>query len=140
MRARLVPELICSDISASLQFYCGLLGFRVLYARPEERFAFLDREGAELMLEQPFGRDRLWPNAQLEKPYGRGVNFEIHVSSVDALHAAIEAAGLRVYLPIEDRWYRRDGIELGVRQFALADPDGYLIRLQEQLGERRVRG
>jgi hypothetical protein len=30
MRPKLVPELICSDLDQSLQFYLGLLGFRIL--------------------------------------------------------------------------------------------------------------
>src|SRR4051812_33368173 len=54
--ARLVPELICADIERSVRFYTGVLGFHVRYARPEERFAYLEREGAEIMLEQPTGR------------------------------------------------------------------------------------
>jgi hypothetical protein len=41
-----------------------LLGFNILMLRPEERFAFLDRDGAELMLEQPSG-ERLWPRTEL---------------------------------------------------------------------------
>jgi lactoylglutathione lyase len=94
MRPRLIPELICSDLDLSLQFYRGLLGFQILYARPEERFAFLHREGAELMLEQPHTQDRLWPKADLTKPFGRGVNFEIQVSNVDELHSAIVGAGM----------------------------------------------
>jgi catechol 2,3-dioxygenase-like lactoylglutathione lyase family enzyme len=76
MRLRLVPELICSDLDQSLRFYVDLLGFDILYARPVDRFAYLEREGAELMLEQPKTHDRLWPNAELAKPFGRGVNFE----------------------------------------------------------------
>jgi hypothetical protein len=35
VRPTLVPELICSDLDNSLAFYVGLLGFCVLYARPE---------------------------------------------------------------------------------------------------------
>src|SRR5882724_8615886 len=46
MRAKLVPELVCSDFQESHRFYADLLGFRVLYSRPEERFAYLEREGA----------------------------------------------------------------------------------------------
>jgi catechol 2,3-dioxygenase-like lactoylglutathione lyase family enzyme len=53
MRPRLVPELVCSDLARSLDFYVGVLGFAVVYERTEERFAYLEREGAELMLEQP---------------------------------------------------------------------------------------
>jgi lactoylglutathione lyase len=136
MRPRLIPELICSDLDLSLQFYRGLLGFQILYARPEERFAFLHREGAELMLEQPHTQDRLWPKADLTKPFGRGVNFEIQVSNVDELHSAIVGAGMECFLPLEEKWYRRDECEIGVRQFAVQDPDGYLIRLSQNLGTR----
>jgi lactoylglutathione lyase len=137
MRPQLVPELICSDLDESLQFYVGLLGFRVLYARPEERFVFLERDGAELMLEQPFTHDRLWPKAELARPFGRGVNFEITVTDVDELHAAVVAAGNECFLPLEEWWYRRDDMEIGVRQFAVQDPDGYLIRLSQSIGNRR---
>ena len=136
MRPRLVPELIVSDLGRSLAFYVDLAGFRVLYARPEERFAFLERAGAELMLDQPFTRDRLWPKAELSHPYGRGVSLEIGVDDADRLHGAVVAAGLVPHLPLEERWYRRDAVELGVRQFAVPDPDGYLLRFSQAIGER----
>lgn len=138
MRPKLVPELICSDLDQSLEFYLGLLGFMILYARREERFAYLHREGAELMLEQPIARDRLWPSAKLSKPFGRGANFQIEVSNVDQLYSVVTAAGRSCFLPIEERWYRRDERELGVRQFAVQDPDGYLIRLSQRIGDRPV--
>ena len=139
MRPRLVPELICSDLDRSLQFYRYLLGFRVLYERIEERFVFLERDGAALMLEQSLHHDRLWPKAELVKPFGRGVNFEIQVSNIDHLHAAVTGADLECFLPLEERWYRRDDLEVGVRQFAVQDPDGYLIRLSQSLGERPIK-
>ena len=132
--ARLVPELICSDIDASLAFYVGVLGFTVLYQRAEERFAYLDREGAQLMLEQPTGRTFL--TAEVVRPYGRGVNFQIEVADVDALYAAVRAAGAEVVLPMEEKWYRVDAVEAGNRQFVVADPDGYLLCFFQDLGER----
>jgi lactoylglutathione lyase len=135
-RPRLVPELICSNLEESLQFYQGLLGFRILYARPEDRFAFLDREGAEIMLEQPHTQDRLWPRAELSRPFGRGVNFQIQVTDIDRLHSAVAAAGIEYFLPLEEKWYRRDDHEIGVRQFAIQDPDGYVIRLSQTMGTR----
>jgi catechol 2,3-dioxygenase-like lactoylglutathione lyase family enzyme len=48
MPARFVPELICTDLARSFQVYAGLLGFRVRYSRPDERFAYLERDGAEI--------------------------------------------------------------------------------------------
>jgi len=136
MRPKLVPELICSNFAESLRFYTGLLGFRVLYSRPEERFAYLERDGAELMLEQSIGRDRLWPRAELAYPFDRGINFQIQVADADRLYSAVLAAGVAVFLPIEERWYRRESDEIGVKQFAIQDPDGYLLRFSQVIGER----
>jgi catechol 2,3-dioxygenase-like lactoylglutathione lyase family enzyme len=51
-RALLVPELLVADLDASLRFWRGLCGFAVAYDRPEERFAYLDRAGAQVMLEE----------------------------------------------------------------------------------------
>jgi len=138
MRAKLVPEFICSNFAESLRFYTELLGFRVLYSRPEERFAYLERDGAELMLEQPVSQDRLWPRAELAYPFGRGINFQIQVADAERLHNAILVAGVAVYLPLEERWYRRENDEIGVKQFAIQDPDGYLLRFAEGLGTRPV--
>ena len=134
---KLVPELICSDIERSLLFYTEVLGFVVLYARPEERFAYLDRDGAQLMIEQPTSRAFL--TGALEHPYGRGINLQIEVHGVDALYAEVMSSGSPVHLPLEDCWYRRDGVLVGNRQFVVQDPDGYLLRLFQDLGARPLR-
>ena len=134
-----MPELIVADLESSLRFYLGVLDFRVRYTRHEERFALVEREGVELMLEQPTTKDRLWPKAELSYPYGRGVNFEIHVSDVEPLHEAVIGAGLPIFLPLESKWYRRAGDEVGVRQFAVQDPDGYLLRFSQKIGTRPIR-
>ena len=136
MTARLIPELEVEDLDRSLTFYTGVIGFTVLYARPEERFAFLELEGANLMLEEAAGPGRRFPTAPLEHPFGRGVNFQIQVADVDALHARVLAAQSQVILPMEERWYRRNDHEVGNRQFVVADLDGYLLRFFTDLGQR----
>ena len=138
MRPLLVPELHCCDLDRSLAFYVDLLGFRILYARPEDRFAYLDRNGAELMLQEYAPGARMLAEAPFEQPYGRGINFQVHVEDVGTLHAKVLNAGLEISLPLEEAWYRRDDIELGCRQFIVQDPDGYLIRLQTDIGTRPV--
>jgi catechol 2,3-dioxygenase-like lactoylglutathione lyase family enzyme len=139
MTARLIPELEVEDLDRSLAFYTGVIGFTVLYARPEERFAFLDLQSANLMLEEAGGPGRRFHGAPLEHPFGRGVNFQIQVADVDELHARVLAAKAQVVLPMEDRWYRRGDHETGNRQFVVADPDGYLLRLFTDLGQRTAR-
>jgi hypothetical protein len=108
----------------------------VLYARPEERFAFLELEGANLMLEEAAGPGRRFHTAPLEHPFGRGVNFQIQVENVDRLYARVLAAQSHVVLPMEERWYRRNDHETGNRQFVVADPDGYVLRFFTDLGQR----
>lgn len=133
---RLVPELYVSDIDRSRRFYTGVLGFAVLYDRPEERFAYLVREGAALMLEQPADPGRTWLAGPLQPPYGRGVNFQIEVGDLGPLHAAVLAAEAPLLLPLEERWYRRGDAQVGQRQFVVQDPDGYLLRFCQDLGSR----
>ena len=136
MAAKLVPELLVSDMDRSLGFYVGVLGFSILYQRVEERFAYLEREGAELMIEQSTGRRFL--AGELEQPYGRGMNLQIEVSDVDDLCARVEASGSKLFLSIEEKWYRRDEVLLGNRQFVVQDPDGYLLRFFQDLGVKAL--
>jgi len=131
MTAALVPELYVSDLTQSLGFYCGVLGFRIVYQRPEERFAYLERAGAELMLEEPIGR--VWLAGPLEAPYGRGVNFQSRVEDATALRNAALAAGAPLILDLEEKTYLRDGAPVRVRQCVVQDPDGYLLRFSERL-------
>jgi catechol 2,3-dioxygenase-like lactoylglutathione lyase family enzyme len=131
---KLVPELYCAQLARSLWFYVEVLGFDVLYARMEESFVYLQREGAELMLEEPIGRTFL--AGPLQHPYGRGINLQIEVMDVAELFAAVERSRSTIVLPLEDKWYRRDDIELGNRQFVVQDPDGYLLRFFQPLGSR----
>jgi catechol 2,3-dioxygenase-like lactoylglutathione lyase family enzyme len=137
--APLVPELDVTDLERSLDVYLNVLGFRCHIRRPEEKFAYLIREDAHLMLEEAGGPGRRFDTAPLEYPFGRGMNLQIEVSNVDALYTNVQQSGLTVRIPIEERWYRHDEIELGNRQFVVADPDGYLLRFFSSLGSRRLR-
>ncbi|WP_198946613.1 VOC family protein [Kiloniella majae] len=51
-RPKLVPELLCSDLTVSLDFYLNIIGFKILYDRPEDRFAYLEMDGVEIMLDE----------------------------------------------------------------------------------------
>lgn len=137
MSPSLVPELEVTDTPASLAFYTQVLGFAVVYDRPDEGFAYLRLGTAELMLDQySLGRTFDTSDAPMTRPFGRGVNLQIRVDDLGPMLANIAAAGLPLHLPLEDRWYRRGDVETGNRQFIVADPDGYLLRFFQDLGER----
>ncbi|WP_244876993.1 VOC family protein [Acidocella facilis] len=80
--AKLVPELVVSDLQASLRFWRDLIGFSVAYDRPEDGFAYLDLDGAQVMLEQRDPGERQWVTGPLEAPLGRGINFQIEVPAL----------------------------------------------------------
>jgi catechol 2,3-dioxygenase-like lactoylglutathione lyase family enzyme len=144
----LVPELDVADLAISLRFYSQVLRFRTLFERPDERFAYLERDGVELMIQEAAGPGRRFRTAPLEPPCGRGVNFQLRVDDVDAVHASAVRAGAEIVVPMEERWYRVEvaepggrwpttgRTEAGNRQFVVADPDGYLWRPFRDLGVR----
>jgi catechol 2,3-dioxygenase-like lactoylglutathione lyase family enzyme len=104
----LVPELDVSDLAVSLDFYRGLVGFTLVFERPGERFAYLDLEGSSLMLQEAAGPGRRFRTGLLERPFGRGVNFQTVVADVDALFRRVIAAGFELIIPLEERWYEVD--------------------------------
>ncbi len=134
--APLVPELDVSNLAASLRFWCEILGFRIAYQRPENGFAFLERpEGAQIMLCQYNGN---WETGRLERPFGRGINFEIKVPAITPIVERLAAIGWTLFRAPHDAWYRIGATETGNRQFLVQDPDGYLVRFSEDLGRRPI--
>jgi catechol 2,3-dioxygenase-like lactoylglutathione lyase family enzyme len=128
MSPKLVPELDVTDLDRALRLYTEVLGFRVDYARPDEGFAYLEREGAELMLQSATGPGRRFRTAPLERPFGRGINLQIEVADAASLHTKVLTAGLTPLIPLESRTYRVRDDDVLTEQFVLADEDGYLLR------------
>jgi catechol 2,3-dioxygenase-like lactoylglutathione lyase family enzyme len=129
----LVPEFSVSDINRSRAFYVDTLGFKVEYERPEAKFIYLSREGAQLMIEETNGH---WATGELEHPYGRGINFQFHADDVNALIKSLESKGIPLFRPVKDSWYRGGDTLYGVKEFLVQDPDGYLLRFAQELGSK----
>ncbi|MFF3573035.1 bleomycin resistance protein [Nocardia jiangxiensis] len=128
----LVPELLVTDTSRSIAFWCGLCEFEINYQRVEEGFAYLSRGTAHIMLEQRgFGRN--WITAPLDRPFVRGINFQITVPDLAPILFSLRRANYPLFMSPETKWYRiGDDEQVRVQQFLVADPDGYLIRFQVQ--------
>ncbi|MEU4843165.1 bleomycin resistance protein [Nocardia testacea] len=126
----LVPELLVTDTSRSIEFWCGLCGFEIKYQRAEEGFAYLSSGNAHIMLEQR-GIGRNWITAQLDRPFGRGINFQITVPDLASILSSLHEANYPLFMPPETKRYRiGGGEEVEVHQFLVTDPDGYLIRFR----------
>lgn len=133
---RLVPELRVSDIEKSLRFYTENLGFRIEYRREESGFAFISRDGAQLMLEE--NPDSEWGTGRLEHPFGRGANFQMIVKDLAPILERLKNNNYPIKMAPKESWYRREDALLGVREFLVQDPDGYLLRFSQGIGRKIV--
>lgn len=131
--ADLVPELGVSSMLDSLSFWRDLLGFEIAYDRPAARFAYLVRGRLQIMLCELNGR---WETAEMQRPFGRGVNFQMIVDRIAPMLKALDDAKWPLYEQPNEAWYRVGDQEYGQREFLVQDPDGYLIRFVERLGTR----
>lgn len=129
--SKLVPELSSLDLEKSLAFY-KTLGFEVLYSR--DNFFYLEFEGMQWML-QSVTID-VWQTAELARPLGRGINFQIECTNVTALRNALVDKEYSLFRDLEDCWRETGTILSGAREFLVQDPDGYLLRFVESLGEK----
>ena len=76
---------------------------------------------------------RTWLTRELQLPSGCGINLIIWTANVDALHRHVLDAGIPIFLEMAERWHRYGDAS---RQFLIQDPDGYLPRIAQGLGEQ----
>ena len=122
---KLIPELSVTDINKTREFYVDVLGFKICYERPEDKFIFVEKDGNQIMLEQINGN---WNVGKMEYPFGRGINFEMTISDVDAVYERIEKAGINLFRKMEVKDYECGDEIVHQKQFLVQDPDGYLLR------------
>ncbi len=51
----------------------------------------------------------------------------------------LDEAGVALFRPVCERWYRGGDAEFGQMEFLVQDPDGYLLRFTQDIGERKLR-
>lgn len=132
MALKIVPELYCSNIEVSKRFYQDILGFDIKYERPDEQFAYLTLNGVDLMLEGLHGQGRRWLTGDMEKPFGRGINFQWDTIGLEKMYTNIKSASPEsIFLELETKSYAVDDTLATQKQFVVQDPDGYLFRFCE---------
>lgn len=134
---KIIPELSVSNLNESLKFY-NLMGFKIEYERPENKFVFLSLGEIQFMLQEISDNDK-WNIAPLSYPFGNGINFQLEVDNVEKVYNELKNNKYKIAFEIEENWYRQDNKLLGNKEFLVQDPDGYLIRLSEDLGERKLK-
>ena len=127
--APVAPEFFVRDVDASVAFYVDVLGFALIRAdvngEGKRTFAVLARGAAEFLL----AHEAFLGSANREAlPYPRaaGVDIRLMVDDVDAVFAHVVGAGAKIVLPLKDQEY-------GLRDFIVADPDGFRIRFAQRI-------
>lgn len=131
-----IPELSVTNLENSLNFY-KTAGFKVEYDRPENKFAFISLGKIQFMLQEIADNDK-WDVAPLSYPFGNGINFQLEVENLDEIYNSFKNSNYKITFDIEENWYRQDNKLLGNKEFLIQDPDGYLLRFSEDLGEKEV--
>lgn len=111
-------EFFVRDLETSMRFYVGGLGFKATCQEPT--FAVVALGEAHLMLVVAGDENSSVQQWLSTGPRGVGVNIRIMVEDVDAMYQLATKSGAIVN-DIDDRTY-------GLRDFMVADPDGFMLR------------
>ena len=124
---KITPNLIVSSVEKSLAFYTDVLGFAKGMTVPEQSpFVFASVTSGPV---EVFFNDR--STVTKESPqmaglaFGGGNPMVVEVSDIDALYARVHPRAT-VVMPIVTQWY-------GMREFAITDPDGYVITFAQRV-------
>ncbi|MDP5253448.1 MULTISPECIES: VOC family protein [unclassified Vibrio] len=130
----MVPELSVSNFEKSLSFYLDILGFSVRIKRENPDFVYLEQEQVQIMLEQI--NDEGWVTGELIAPLGRGINFQIELTNLDPLIKRLQHHEVKLFRELKESWYDIGDRLSGERELLVQDPDGYLLRFTQHLGEK----
>ena len=133
---KIIPELSVTNLERSLKFY-ETAGFKVEYDRPENKFVFISLGEIQFMLQEISDNDK-WDVAPLSYPFGNGINFQLEVNNLGEIYNNLKINNYDYAFDIEENWYRQNDKLLGNREFLVQDPDGYLLRFSEDLGEKDI--
>ena len=114
----IAPSFIVRNVPTALSFYCGMLGFEIVFQAPDHEpfFAIVHRDGAMIFL-KAVGVEPI-PNYK-RHPW---VPWDAYASvpDPDALAAEFTSRGVTFSKPVQDT---HDGL----RGFELEDADGYVL-------------
>ena len=131
-----IPELSVTNLENSLTFY-KTAGFKLEYNRPENKFAFISLGEVQFMLQELSNNDK-WNLSPLNYPFGNGINFQLEVENINIIYNNLKKLNYKITFEIEENWYRQNNKLLGNKEFLIQDPDGYLLRFSQDLGEKEI--
>ena len=124
---KLTPNLLVANVERSLAFYEDVLGFARGFSVPEQSpfvFASVTAGAVEIFFNDAAAAIKEYPGFG-GRPIGTTGTMYIEVEGVNAMHDRLTAANVPIVMPLINQFY-------GMREFAIADPDGYVITFAER--------
>jgi uncharacterized glyoxalase superfamily protein PhnB len=125
---RLTPNLIVADVQRSMDFYRDVLGFTIAQTVPDDGpfvFAIVQRGGVEVFFNAPEPARAEYP-ILAAREIGGTLTLFMHVKGIREAYEQLKGR-VTVVMPLEKKWY-------GVTEFAITDPDGYVVTFAEVEG------
>ena len=127
---KLTPNLVVANVERSLTFYVDVLGFERGFTVPEESpfvFGSVTSGPVEIFFNDAATAIKEYP-AFAGKPIGATGTMFVEVDEdVNALHDRIKPR-VKVTMPPVTQFY-------GMREFAIEDPDGYVITFAQRISQ-----
>ena len=123
---KITPNLLVANVERSLAFYVDTLGFARGMTVPDASpfaFASVTAGPVEIFFNDAAGAVQEYPGFA-GKPIGCTGTLFIELQGIDAFHERLDPS-VKIVMPIETKFY-------GMREFAIEDPDGYVITFAER--------
>jgi uncharacterized glyoxalase superfamily protein PhnB len=121
------PNLLVRDVRKSTEFYRDVLGFTMGETVPDQEpfvFVWMKHDEVSVFLNDIKAATEDYP-AAASLPQGGTAAMYFIISDVDGYHAKV-APSTKVIMPLKTQFY-------GMREFAVADPDGHIITFAERV-------
>ena len=123
---KLTPNLLVADVSRSLAFYVDVLGFTRGFTVPDEGplvFGSVTSGPVEVFFNESVTAAKEYPLLEA-RPIGLSGTLFIEVTGIASYYAQLQSR-VTIVKELITQWY-------GMKEFAIADPDGYLITFAER--------
>lgn len=82
-----------------------------------------------MMLEEING---YWDTAELERPLGRGINFQIDIEDIEPVLDRLKKQSIPLFREPTITQYKSNERTFIQKEFLVQDPDGYLLRFSQE--------
>jgi uncharacterized glyoxalase superfamily protein PhnB len=133
---KLTPNLVVSDVEASMKFYQTVFGFQTGFAVPDNPpYVFGSvvsgsggsDGGVEIFFNEKNAVEAEYP-ALVARPIGGTLTLYIEVEGMEDILTAVKRSGAKITMPLKEQFY-------GMREFAFEDPEGWVVTIAERVAK-----